>query len=230
MSVKDQKGPTALKFRQVGQSSQAELRQKDYRGDLDAKEHHEMVEKEKGNTVLSLTASSSASASASATSKVPHAAKEDGPRLLTNAAVNAEALRKKYDDADAEVDYDEEDSAKDLESSDDDDDEDDDDEEDDELELQRELARIKAERAAAQAKKEQEEQDREEERKKESALKGNPLVSLDGGAESSKVKRRWNDDVVFRNQARDEPEYKKRFVNDTIRNDFHRSFLKKFVK
>ena len=44
------------------------------------------------------------------------------------------------------------------------------------------------------------------------------------------IKRRWNDDVVFRNQARDEPEHKKRFINDTIRSDFHRSFIKKFMK
>lgn len=44
------------------------------------------------------------------------------------------------------------------------------------------------------------------------------------------LKRRWNDDVVFRNQAKDEPEKKKRFINDTIRSDFHRSFLKKFIK
>lgn len=44
------------------------------------------------------------------------------------------------------------------------------------------------------------------------------------------IKRRWNDDVVFRNQTRDEPEQKKRFINDTIRSDFHRSFIKKFMK
>ena len=45
------------------------------------------------------------------------------------------------------------------------------------------------------------------------------------------MKRRWNDDVVFKNQARDEPEKKKAsFINDTIRNDFHKSFLKKYVK
>ena len=44
------------------------------------------------------------------------------------------------------------------------------------------------------------------------------------------VKRRWNDDVVFRNQAKDEPDVKKRFINDTIRNDFHRSFLRKYVR
>jgi protein CWC15 len=37
------------------------------------------------------------------------------------------------------------------------------------------------------------------------------------------MKRRWNDDVVFRNQAKDEPEHKRRFINDTIR-------LKRFMK
>jgi protein CWC15 len=41
---------------------------------------------------------------------------------------------------------------------------------------------------------------------------------------------RWDDDVVFKNQARDEPALKKRFVNDTIRNDFHRKFLMKFIQ
>ena len=33
---------------------------------------------------------------------------------------------------------------------------------------------------------------------------------------------RWDDDIVFKNQARDEPELKKKFVNDTVRSDFHR--------
>ena len=102
------------------------------------------------------------------------------------------------------------------------------DEEDDELELQRELERIKAERAAAQEKKEAEQRLAEEAAQREGALRGNPLVSLDGGG-SERVKRRWNDDVVFRHQTRSEPEQKKRFINDTIRSDFHRSFLKKYV-
>ena len=41
---------------------------------------------------------------------------------------------------------------------------------------------------------------------------------------------RWDDDVVFKNQARDEPVAKKRFINDTIRNDFHRKFLSKYIQ
>lgn len=103
----------------------------------------------------------------------------------------------------------------------------DEDDEDDELELQRELEKIKAERAAAQERKEAEEKLAEEAAQREGALKGNPLLNLDGGSE--RVKRRWNDDVVFRHQTRSEPELKKRFINDTIRNDFHRSFLKKYM-
>jgi protein CWC15 len=35
---------------------------------------------------------------------------------------------------------------------------------------------------------------------------------------------------VFRNQARNVPEQKKRFINDTIRNDFHKKFLNKYIK
>lgn len=104
----------------------------------------------------------------------------------------------------------------------------DEDDDDDELELQRELERIKAERAAAQEKREAEERLAEEVAQREGALKGNPLLNLDGSS-SEKVKRRWNDDVVFRHQTRSEPETKKRFINDTIRSDFHRSFLKKYV-
>ena len=48
---------------------------------------------------------------------------------------------------------------------------------------------------------------------------------------SGAIKRKWNDDVVFRNQARDVSERdSKRFINDTIRNDFHKRFLSKYVQ
>lgn len=46
---------------------------------------------------------------------------------------------------------------------------------------------------------------------------------------AAQMKRQWNDDVVFKNQSKGEPEHKKRFINDTIRSDFHRSFLKKYI-
>jgi protein CWC15 len=68
----------------------------------------------------------------------------------------------------------------------------------------------------------------EEAKLEEAALIGNPLLA--GEAATGKLKRRWNDDVVFRNQAKGEPETKKRFINDTVRNDFHKRFLNKFVR
>ncbi len=48
-------------------------------------------------------------------------------------------------------------------------------------------------------------------------LRGNPLV-LDGKQEANfEMKRRWDDDVVFKNQDRGAPKKQQRFINDTIR-------------
>lgn len=65
--------------------------------------------------------------------------------------------------------------------------------------------------------------------------RGNPLLSAsqssDQGSEVEfRVKRRWDEDVIFRNQARNERPVKPRFINDTIRNDFHRRFLAKYIR
>ena len=124
----------------------------------------------------------------------------------------------------------------DLDASDDDSDLDDDDsdDEDEEAALQAELAKIRQERAAAKAKEEAEAAAVEQAQMEEAALTGNPLLSsgaASASASSGRLKRRWNDDVVFRNQAKTEPDQnKKRFINDTVRNDFHKRFLNKFIK
>ena len=99
----------------------------------------------------------------------------------------------------------------------------DEDDEDEEAELMRELAKIKAERAAAKAAEEEAREKEEEEKREVDIAKGNPLMNKpDFG-----VKRRWDDDVVFRNQARGTEERGKRkeFVNDLLRSDFHRRFM-----
>ena len=126
----------------------------------------------------------------------------------------------------------------DNDNDDDDDDDDDDDSDDDEVALQKELLKVKAERAAAAAAKEHEERTAA----MASAMAGNPLLDSGsgtgylgdtgggGGSSSSRIKRGWNDDVVFRNQTKGEPVPKKRFINDAIRSDFHRSFMKKYIK
>ncbi|GMH42743.1 hypothetical protein BSKO_10662 [Bryopsis sp. KO-2023] len=105
-----------------------------------------------------------------------------------------------------------------------------DDSDDDEAELLAELERIKKERAEEAEKKAEEEAERELKEKEEQLLRGNPLVNrLDGGPSFS-VKRRWDDDVVFKNQTRGEPKAKKRFINDTVRSDFHQRFLQRYIR
>lgn len=44
------------------------------------------------------------------------------------------------------------------------------------------------------------------------------------------VKRRWDDDVVFKNCARTEPEKKSHFINDSLRCEFHKKFMEKYIK
>ena len=110
---------------------------------------------------------------------------------------------------------------------------------DEEAELLAELDRIRQERAEAAAQKAAEEAAEAEKALQSEVLHGNPLlqaklaasVGTAGGAGASfAVKRRWDDDVVFRNQARSEPKAQRRFINDTIRNDFHRRFLDRYMK
>ncbi|KAI1501228.1 Pre-mRNA-splicing factor Cwf15/Cwc15 [Biscogniauxia marginata] len=121
-------------------------------------------------------------------------------------------------DADSEDDSEEEDSE-----------EDSDDDDDDQAELQRELEKIRRERAE---KREREERERaaaeEEERERDIAL-GNPLLNP---KQNFNIKRRWDDDVVFKNQARgtEEKGKKKEFINDLLRSDFHKRFMSKYVR
>jgi protein CWC15 len=137
------------------------------------------------------------------------------PLLLTNDEVDTERVSRKYDDRD-----DDDDDDSDLDSS----DSDSDDEGFEEELLQRELEKIKKEREEARVRKEAAESEESLRAKSVAANASNPLLG------SQAVKRKWNDDVVFKNQARSEPEVRKRFVNDTIRNDFHRRFLVKYMR
>lgn len=110
----------------------------------------------------------------------------------------------------------------------------DDDEEDETAQLMAELAKIKAERAEAAAKAAAEQAKKDEVQREKDIALGNPLLNGSagsGGAEYG-VKRRWDDDVVFKNQARgtEERGKEKRFVNDLLRSDFHRRFMDKYVR
>ncbi|KAJ3048462.1 hypothetical protein HK097_010510 [Rhizophlyctis rosea] len=125
-------------------------------------------------------------------------------------------------------DSDEEDNAVDEDDSDSDSDSD---EEDDTAELLRELEKIKRERAEEKERLEAERQQEEERQREEEALTGNPLLQGQSGPKDFAVKRRWDDDVIFKNQAKGVDENpKKRFINDMLRSDFHRKFMSKYVK
>jgi protein CWC15 len=112
-------------------------------------------------------------------------------------------------------------------------DDDDDDDSDDDTELMAELERIKKEHAAEKARKEEEAREEQERIRHEAMIRGNPLLNLnDEQAADFKVKRRWDDDVVFKNCAKGIAERKKEatFINDSIRSEFHRKFMDKYIK
>jgi protein CWC15 len=113
------------------------------------------------------------------------------------------------------------------------------DEEDETAALMRELEKIKRERAEAKAKEvclvlidiealltniqEAERVAEEEEQREIDIARGNPLLN----SNDFTIKRRWDDDVVFKNQARgtEDGNKKKEFINDMLRSDFHKKFM-----
>lgn len=67
----------------------------------------------------------------------------------------------------------------------------------------------------------------------EDILRGNPLLNQeerDDITEAYSLKKKWYEESIFKNQAKTEPKEKKRFVNDTVRSDFHRKFLNRFIQ
>ena len=97
----------------------------------------------------------------------------------------------------------------------------------------REFEKLKKERELERQKKEQARL--EELKKKEEAeiAAGNPLImsesGVSGDVEPYSLKKKWYEESVFRNQARDHPKSQKRFINDTVRSDFHKKFMSKYV-
>eukprot|EP01088_Endostelium_zonatum_P017566 TRINITY_DN5238_c0_g1_i1.p1 TRINITY_DN5238_c0_g1~~TRINITY_DN5238_c0_g1_i1.p1 ORF type:complete len:222 (-),score=72.09 TRINITY_DN5238_c0_g1_i1:67-732(-) len=92
--------------------------------------------------------------------------------------------------------------------------EDDSSESDSEAEMERELRRLRAEKG---------------EREKLNKIKQEEKDERLANTKSKSDKKSWYQDTVFNNQSKDEPAQKKRFINDTIRNDFHKKFLSKYV-
>jgi len=170
-----------------------------------------------------------------------HFAKKDGKQPQTAPAVTGSkrAIEQSKDEEEPEQEDDEEakrrrilEETRDIDKDDSDDDsdsssEDEDDDEDETAELMRELEKIKRERAEAKAKEEAEKAAKEQDAREEEIAYGNPLLHPKG----FNMNRRWDDDVVFKNQARGtEQKTKKEFVNDLLRSDFHKKFMTKYVR
>ena len=200
-SSRDLPSHTKLKYRQPGQGTNEETRMRDFRRELEDKERVLYGDRSKR--------SSASSVSSSGTSK----------KIRTEALPAATTTSGVADDRDEDL------LDPGSESSSDDSDE------DETAELLAELNRIKKERAAEEAQKEAEKREAEERIRMENILSGNPLVSASSSKSDFKVKRRWDDDVVFKNCARSEPDKSKvNFVNDTLRSEFHKKFMDKYIK
>ncbi|KAH8754466.1 Pre-mRNA-splicing factor Cwf15/Cwc15 [Hyaloscypha finlandica] len=202
---------TQLKVRKPGQGGDADHQVRDLRAELLQAEAAHFA-KIKGGPVPA----------------EPEPATNTSKRQLENGdgeeEEDLEAKRRRILEETRDIDADSDDAGEDDSSE-----EDSDDDEDETAELQRELEKIKRERAE---KREQEERERtaaeEAEREHDIAL-GNPLLNPKA---DFNVKRRWDDDVIFKNQARgtDDKGKRKEFVNDLLRSDFHKRFMSKYVR
>ncbi|XAR67342.1 hypothetical protein NMG60_11002054 [Bertholletia excelsa] len=199
-SSRDLASHTTLKPRKDGQDTQDELQKRNLRDELEEREKRHFSSKDK--------------------SYIDDRDRRKGGHLLLEGArrdTEDRLIPRSVDADDADVEV----------KSDDESDDDDDDDEDDTEALLAELEQIKKERAEEKLRNERKMQEEELKAKEAELIRGNPLLN---NPTSFNVKRRWDDDVVFKNQARGETKTSKRFINDTIRNDFHRKFLQKYMK
>jgi protein CWC15 len=204
-SSRDLASHTNLKQRKDGQDTSEDLRKRNLRDELDDRERRHFSSKDKDRGYDDRDHRKGAAVAGYLEGGFKRSAADDDKKAPKN--IDA-------DDSDVEAKDDSDDSS------------DDDDDDDDTAELLAELERIKKERAEEKLRKERLQQEEEMKVKESELVRGNPLLNPTSFA----VKRRWDDDVVFKNQARGERKVEKRFINDTIRNDFHRKFLNKYMK
>jgi protein CWC15 len=202
---------TKLKVRQPGQGGAADPEERDLRAELLAAEAAHFAKTGKGPKPAAVLPSAPKR-------QIEHSIDDDA------AEEDPEAKRRRILEESRDVDADSSGSG--SEDS-DEDSEDDSDDDDEQAELMRELEKIKQERAEQKAKEEAERAAEEREQREESIALGNPLLN----PKAFNVKRRWDDDVVFKNQARGtEVKGGKEFVNDLLRSDFHKKFMSKYVR
>ncbi|KHN76267.1 Protein CWC15 -like protein [Toxocara canis] len=258
-SSKDMPSHTKLKYRQKGQGHADEIRSKDLRRELEEKERvsrdsRERRGRESGWSASGAGSSSSSSKKARLEQLVHNTQDEDdsydevdddlrreleekervsrdsrerrgresgwsasGAGSSSSSSKKARLEQLVHNTQDEDDSYDEVDDE--LDSD-----------EDDTAELMAELARIKKERALEKAQRDALVAEEQERIRTENILHGNPLLNPEPA--DFKVKRRWDDDVVFKNCAKGLEERKKEpaFINDAIRSEFHRKFMEKYIK
>uniref|UniRef100_A0A8C8XZ10 Spliceosome-associated protein CWC15 homolog n=1 Tax=Panthera leo TaxID=9689 RepID=A0A8C8XZ10_PANLE len=178
-SSRDLPSHTKIKYRQTTQDAPEEVRNRDFRRELEERERAAAREKNRDRPTREHTTSSSVSKK---------------PRLDQIPAANLDAddpLTDEDEDEDFEEESDDDDTAA----------------------LLAELEKIKKERAEEQA------------RKMMYMLSIFLVFCL-------LFSFRWDDDVVFKNCAKgvDDQKKDKRFVNDTLRSEFHKKFMEKYIK
>lgn len=210
---------TQLKFRKPGQGGAPDARAsqaRDLRAELEAAEAAHFAKVRGG--ALPPPSEPDATSAKRPLAALTGASAEEGEEE------DAEAKRRKILEETRDLDRDDTDS----EDEEEDDSDDDSDSDDEEAELQRELERVRRERAEKREREEREKQAAEQEERERDIALGNPLLNK----ADFNIKRRWDDDVVFKNQARgtEDKGKKKEFVNDLLRSDFHKRFMGKYVR
>ncbi|KAE9962780.1 complexed with cef1p [Venturia inaequalis] len=199
---------TSLKFRKEGQGGDAENEVRDLRAELLRAEAAHFAKKNGSEDTPSAAQKRTIE---DATADTDDDGNED------QEAKRRRLILEEARDLDADSDGSSEESS----------DEESDDEEDETAELMRELEKIKRERAEQRAHEEAEKAAEEQEQREFDIARGNPLLN----PKDFNMKRRWDDDVVFKNQARGTEDKKpKEFVNDLLRSDFHKRFMSKYVR
>lgn len=221
VSSRDLPAHLTLKERIPGQDTIDEVNQRDLRAELEEREKIAQLEKSRGDQyklVPSLEQATQVRLAIKAERDRDRAEEKDA--LLENPSINLESnngLNIINPRKTAQLDADEDFGSVNFSESDLDDDED---EEDDPAELMAELERIKKERQVEEEKRLKEQRDKEDQVRVKSEEEG-----------SFSIKRRWDDDVPFKNCARDEPDAKRKlYINDTLRQEFHKRFMDKYIR
>ena len=191
---------TVLKTRQIGQGNEEEIKHKDLKKEL--QEREQLVQKKKNNQ----------------SSTIIPAIEEEKNKDIIEEIVEEETEeftkvpKSNYDDSDDDLNTSSDDSDSDGDSDND--------------ELIKELERVKRAK-----------EEKERLATQERALTSNPLLKPisskkdDDDEDSFTVKRKWTDSTIFKNQANDSNQQKKkRFINDTTRNDNHKQFMYEYMK